>query len=105
MCWRRCSGVEVVLKTDFFADTASFLLFGLTGNYVCVDGNEFIKSFNKLNLYYNVTRITFAPMNAVLNIRIDEATKKKLQAMADKEQRKLSDYIRLQLEKLANKGK
>jgi antitoxin component of RelBE/YafQ-DinJ toxin-antitoxin module len=43
-------------------------------------------------------------MNAVINIRIDEATKKKLQAMADKDQRKLSDYIRLQLEKLA-KGK
>lgn len=44
-------------------------------------------------------------MNAVINIRIEEEIKKKLQAMADKDQRKLSDYIRLQLEKLANKGK
>lgn len=41
-------------------------------------------------------------MNATINIRIDEKTKAKLQAMADKDQRKLSDYIRLQLEKLAN---
>lgn len=44
-------------------------------------------------------------MNATLNIRIDEATKVKLQSMADKDNRKLSDYIRLQLEKLAAKGK
>ena len=34
-------------------------------------------------------------------IRVEEPLKKKLQAMADKDSRKLSDYIRLQLEKLA----
>jgi predicted transcriptional regulator len=37
-------------------------------------------------------------------VRVEEELKKKLQAMADKDQRKLSDYIRLQLEKLV-KGK
>lgn len=38
-------------------------------------------------------------------IRVEEDLKKKLQVMADKDSRKLSDYIRLQLEKLATKGK
>ncbi len=38
-------------------------------------------------------------------IRVEEDLKKKLQVMADKDSRKLSDYIRLQLEKLAGKGK
>lgn len=36
-------------------------------------------------------------------IRVDEKLKAKLQAMAEKDQRTLSDFIRLQLEKLADK--
>ncbi len=36
----------------------------------------------------------------MLTIRIDKGTKDKLQVMADKERRSLSDYIRLELEKL-----
>lgn len=36
-------------------------------------------------------------------IRVDEKLKAKLQTMADKDQRTLSDFIRLQLEKLADK--
>jgi predicted transcriptional regulator len=36
----------------------------------------------------------------MLTIRIDKETKGKLQLMADKDRRSLSDYIRLQLEKL-----
>ncbi|HRH04176.1 MAG TPA: CopG family transcriptional regulator [Bacteroidia bacterium] len=41
----------------------------------------------------------------ILNIRIDEDLKKKLQTMADKDSRTLSDYIRLQLKKLVEKSK
>lgn len=39
----------------------------------------------------------------VLNIRIDLDTKKALQKMADKDDRTLSDFIRLQLKKIADK--
>jgi predicted transcriptional regulator len=38
-------------------------------------------------------------------IRIDEDLKRKLQIMADKDSRSLSDYIRLQLKKLVEKVK
>lgn len=38
-------------------------------------------------------------------IRIDEDLKKKLQAMASKDDRSLSDFIRLQLKKLTEKVK
>lgn len=41
----------------------------------------------------------------ILNIRIDSELKKKLQVMADKDSRTLSDYVRLQLKKLAEKAK
>lgn len=44
-------------------------------------------------------------MNATINIRIDEKVKAKLQTMADKDKRKLSDFVRLELEKIAAKGK
>ena len=44
-------------------------------------------------------------MNATINIRIDDKTKAKLQLMADKDKRKLSDFIRLELEKIAAKAK
>jgi hypothetical protein len=40
-----------------------------------------------------------------INIRVSEAAKKALQLLADKDQRTLSDYIRLQLEKIALNGK
>ena len=36
----------------------------------------------------------------VVHVRIDKETKDKLQQLADNESRKLSDFIRLQLEKL-----
>lgn len=38
----------------------------------------------------------------MLTIRIDKGTKEKLQGMADNDRRSLSDYIRLQLEKLVD---
>lgn len=36
-------------------------------------------------------------------IRVDNDLKQKLQQLADKDRRTLSDFIRLQLEKVANK--
>lgn len=39
----------------------------------------------------------------MIPIRVDEDLKKKLKDLADKDHRSLSDYIRLQLEKLINK--
>ena len=36
-----------------------------------------------------------------INLRVTEDTKKELLQLADKDRRSLSDYIRLQLEKLA----
>jgi antitoxin component of RelBE/YafQ-DinJ toxin-antitoxin module len=41
----------------------------------------------------------------ILNIRIDSDLKKKLQMMADNDNRTLSDFVRLQLQKLADKTK
>jgi antitoxin component of RelBE/YafQ-DinJ toxin-antitoxin module len=41
----------------------------------------------------------------VLNIRIEKELKDELQKLADKDNRKLSDYITLQLKKLVAKGK
>ena len=41
----------------------------------------------------------------MLTIRIDKKTKDILKLMADAERRSLSDYLRLQLEKLAEKTK
>lgn len=40
-----------------------------------------------------------------INIRVSETTKKALQILADKDQRTLSDWIRLQLEKIAETAK
>ena len=40
-----------------------------------------------------------------LNIRMTKELKDKLHAMADKDSRTLSDYIHIQLEKIASKGK
>ena len=37
-----------------------------------------------------------------INLRVTGDTKKELLKLADKDRRSLSDYIRLQLEKLAN---
>ncbi|MBL0095215.1 MAG: ribbon-helix-helix protein, CopG family [Bacteroidetes bacterium] len=39
----------------------------------------------------------------MIPIRVDEDLKKRLKALADKDNRTLSDYIRLQLEKLIPK--
>lgn len=41
----------------------------------------------------------------MITIRIDKGTKEKLQTMAQADSRKLSDYIRLQLEKLVETQK
>ena len=41
----------------------------------------------------------------MITIRIDKGTKEKLQTMADNDHRKLSDYIRVQLEKLVEATK
>lgn len=41
----------------------------------------------------------------MLTIRIDKGTKAKLQVLADAERRSLSDYIRLELEKLVKNNK
>lgn len=38
-------------------------------------------------------------------VRVDPELKKKLQAMADKDSRTLSDFVRLQLKKLTEKSK
>ena len=40
-----------------------------------------------------------------LRLRISKETKEGLQKLADKEQRKLSDYIRIELTKLVEKDK
>ena len=40
-----------------------------------------------------------------INLRVSENTKKDLLRLANLDQRTLSDYIRLQLEKLANSSK
>ena len=40
-----------------------------------------------------------------INLRVSEATKKELVKLAELDRRSLSDYIRLQLEKLAETGK
>jgi hypothetical protein len=40
-----------------------------------------------------------------INLRVTEETKKELLKMAEKDRRSLSDYIRLQLEKLAASDK
>lgn len=40
-----------------------------------------------------------------LAIRIDQDLKKKLKVLADKDSRSLSDFIRIQLKKLAEKAK
>lgn len=41
----------------------------------------------------------------IINIRVEPEVKQKLQALADKDSRTLSDYIRLQLKKLVEKTK
>ena len=41
----------------------------------------------------------------MLTIRIDKGTKEKLQVMADNDRRSLSDYVRVQLEKLVEATK
>jgi hypothetical protein len=38
-------------------------------------------------------------------LRVEESLKKTLQTMADKDSRKLGDFIRLQLEKIAKQAK
>lgn len=38
-------------------------------------------------------------------VRVEESLKKKLQTMADKDSRKLGDFVRLQLEKIAKEAK
>jgi antitoxin component of RelBE/YafQ-DinJ toxin-antitoxin module len=43
--------------------------------------------------------------NETLIIRIDADLKKKLKTMAEKDNRSLSDYVHLQLKKLAEKAK
>ncbi len=40
-----------------------------------------------------------------INVRVTQTTKDELQKLADADQRTLSDYIRLQLEKIINSGK
>jgi mRNA-degrading endonuclease RelE of RelBE toxin-antitoxin system len=40
-----------------------------------------------------------------INIRVSDSTKKALQKLADNDQRTLSDWIRLQLDKIAVNGK
>jgi mRNA-degrading endonuclease RelE of RelBE toxin-antitoxin system len=40
-----------------------------------------------------------------INLRVSESTKKELLKLADSDRRTLSDYIRLQLEKLATTNK
>ena len=40
-----------------------------------------------------------------INIRTTKSLKDKLQTMADKDNRSMSDFIHLQLEKIASKGK
>ena len=40
-----------------------------------------------------------------INVRVTQPTKDELQKLADAAQRSLSDYIRLQLEKIINSGK
>ena len=41
----------------------------------------------------------------MINIRIDKSTKQKLQVLADNDRRSLSDYVRIQLEKLVETTK
>ncbi len=56
------------------------------------------------SLYYIVLRCIFVHMKTeMIPIRVDEDLKKRLKALADKDNRTLSDYIRLQLEKLIPK--
>lgn len=43
--------------------------------------------------------------DATIIIRVDKDLKTKLQTLADKDNRSLSDYIRLQLKKLTEKTK
>lgn len=58
----------------------------------------------KYSLQYVVLRCIFAGMKTeMIPIRVDSDLKKKLKDMADKDRRTLSDFIRLQLEKLTDK--
>lgn len=43
--------------------------------------------------------------SVTVNIRLDEATKKQLQKLADNDRRTLSDFVRVQLENLAKSFK
>lgn len=55
-------------------------------------------------MHYVVLRCIFAVMKTeMIPIRVDSDLKKKLKDMADKDRRTLSDFIRLQLEKLTDK--
>jgi predicted transcriptional regulator len=58
--------------------------------------------YNVLHLHRIIT-----PMDkdTTIIIRVDKDLKNKLQTLADKDNRSLSDYIRLQLKKLTEKTK
>ncbi len=58
--------------------------------------------YNVLHLHRIIT-----PMDkdTTIIIRVDKDLKNKLQTLADKDSRSLSDYIRLQLKKLTEKTK
>jgi hypothetical protein len=66
---------------------------------------QIYKIFLKLFALHCNTLYICLMKEEILNIRIDVELKKKLQAMADKDSRTLSDFVRLQLKKLAEKGK
>lgn len=59
-------------------------------------------------MFYNVTFCNFAPyknQNKIMKtetipIRVDKTTRKKLEQLAQKEKRTLSDFVRIQLEKV-----
>lgn len=62
------------------------------------------KIFINKHLLFVKQCYTFALMKEVtVGIRMDEAMKKKLQLLADKSNRNLSDFIRLELKKLVEK--
>lgn len=54
-------------------------------------------------MLYCITLYICAMRNEIINIRIDAETKKKLQVLADRDSRTLSDFIRLHLKKLTEK--
>ena len=57
------------------------------------------------NFVLQLKTVTKDNKTEYLNLRMTKELKDKLQAMADKDSRTLSDYIHIQLEKIASKGK